>query len=129
MSARNGNGKTAKKTAADTQTKFAPPSPRSGVRLPLGNHPGNTGGKPGRSGRKSQKLGLFLKELRESPDAQAALEAAALDHNNRNFGNAWKLAAMYDEEKPAEKRELSGKITVELAERLKRARERIRARR
>jgi hypothetical protein len=39
--------KTAKKTA-----KLQPPSPRSGVRLPAGAHPGNTGGKVGRSGRR-----------------------------------------------------------------------------
>ena len=32
--------------------KLAPPSPRNGNRLPLGNHPGNTGGKKGRSGSK-----------------------------------------------------------------------------
>ena len=35
-----------------TASKTAKPSPRSGVALPLGAHPGNTGGKKGRSGRK-----------------------------------------------------------------------------
>lgn len=35
-----------------TATKTATASPRSGVRLPVGAHPGNTGGKKGRSGRK-----------------------------------------------------------------------------
>lgn len=50
ISARNrlgGEGRTAKKTA----NKTAKPSPRSGVSLPVGAHPGNTGGKKGRSGR------------------------------------------------------------------------------
>ena len=43
------NGKTANKTASSEQRSR--PSPRSGQTLPLGNHPGNTGGKKGRSGR------------------------------------------------------------------------------
>lgn len=34
------------------EIRYAPPSPRSGVALPVGNHPGNTGGVRGRSGRR-----------------------------------------------------------------------------
>jgi len=39
-----------------TATKTAKPSPRNGNVLPLGNHPGNTGGKKGRSGRKPLEI-------------------------------------------------------------------------
>lgn len=47
--------KTAKKTAK-AETRLAPPSPRNGMQLPIGAHAANTGGKPGRSGRKPDAL-------------------------------------------------------------------------
>lgn len=47
-------GKTAKKTAKPVQ--LAKPSPRSGVQLPVGAHPGNTGGKAERSGRPPSEI-------------------------------------------------------------------------
>jgi hypothetical protein len=93
-------GKTANKTA-----KTAPPSPKSGVSLPLGAHEGNTGGKPGRSGRPPKAFKDFLAELRRDPDAQAALEAAAKNPKSPGFRSAWQLAAQYDTEKPGEKHE------------------------
>lgn len=39
--------------SSQTATQTARPSPKNGNRLPLGAHPGNTGGKKGRSGPKS----------------------------------------------------------------------------
>lgn len=42
------------RTAEKTAEKTASPSPTSGFALPVGARPGNTGGKPGRSGRKSR---------------------------------------------------------------------------
>jgi hypothetical protein len=68
--------KTANKTAEqltsahsspDATQRLAPPSPRSGVCLPLGAHAGNTGGKKGRSGR-PRKVPVVLDEPVEIPE-------------------------------------------------------------
>ncbi len=86
-----------------TAIKSAKPSPRSGVALPLGAHPGNTGGKPGRSGRPPDAFKAFLAKLRANPKALAAVQRAALDETGRNFATAWKLASEYDETRPTGK--------------------------
>jgi hypothetical protein len=49
-------------TAGQSAIKLAPPSPRSGYRLPLGRHPGNTGGKKGRSGPKPSAVRQLMRE-------------------------------------------------------------------
>jgi hypothetical protein len=49
-------------------------SPRSGAKCPVGAHPGNTGGKPGRSGRPSKQLGAVIAELRAHPELLPAVE-------------------------------------------------------
>jgi hypothetical protein len=54
----------------------------------------------------------FLSAVRTSPDAQDALERAAKDELCRNFGNAWKVIVDYDEDKPAEKKELNGRVEM-----------------
>lgn len=56
--------KTGKKTAT---------SPRSGATIPTGAHPGNTGGKKGRSGRKPEAFRALCRALVSS---QAVLDAA-----------------------------------------------------
>lgn len=96
----------------NTAKKFAKPSGRNGNTLPVGAHPGNTGGKKGRSGRKPNAFKNFLAELRADPLARVAFETAARDSGNRNFAAAWKLMADYDDEKPAEKRQIVGPIEV-----------------
>lgn len=57
--------KTAKKTATGAG-KLARPSPRNGVQLPVGAHPGNTGGKAGRSGRKPDAFREALADIRDA---------------------------------------------------------------
>jgi hypothetical protein len=84
-----------------TATKTARPSPRSGVALPLGNHPGNTGGKPGRSGRPPKAFKKFCRELAKSGEFQKALEAAATDAEHQNYIGAAKLVATFATAKPA----------------------------
>jgi hypothetical protein len=91
---------------------FANPSPRSGVSLPLGNHPNNTGGKTGRSGGIPNAFKAFVRSIRDDPKARQALVDAAQDPNSRNFGIAWKIATDYDDEKPAQKKELSGRVEM-----------------
>lgn len=45
--------------------RYAPPSPRNGNRLPIGAHPGNTGGKRKRSGRKPDAFRRALEDIRD----------------------------------------------------------------
>lgn len=98
--------------AAKTAIKTAPPSPRSGHRLPVGNHPGNTGGKKGRSGRKPEAFTRLLARLRQSPELAQSLENAIKDHECRAFPSALKVLTDYDTEKPAEKRQIVGPVEV-----------------
>ncbi len=91
-----GNGK---KTAS--KTALAPPSRNGGARLPLGNHPGNTGGKPGRSGRPPKAFKKFCRELAKSGDFQKALQSAATDAEHQNYIGAAKLVATFATAKPA----------------------------
>lgn len=87
--------------------KTARPSPITGVSLPVGNHPGNTGGKKGRSGRKPKNWGAFLKGLRDSETVQQAVQRAAEDETSRGFQPVLRLLADYDAEKPAAKSDVT----------------------
>lgn len=107
-----------------TAKKTAKPSPRNGNVLPLGNHPGNTGGKPGRSGRPRLEWKDAFAELRKDPDVQSAIERAAKDEKSRGFRSALAVLERYDPDRPALKLEHSGSIAIGLADRVKRARER-----
>ena len=82
---------------------------KNGGTLKTGN-PGNAGG-----GRTPDAFKDFLKRLRANPEALAALERAAKDETLRSFGGAWKLASEYDEDKPAEKKQISGKVEVRVS--------------
>lgn len=88
--------------AAKTANKTAR-SPRNGAEIPLGAHPGNTGGKKGRSGRPKAKFKAFLAKLRDDPEFQQAIEDAATDPSSRGFSAALKLVTDYDDEKPAQR--------------------------
>ncbi len=90
--------------------------PRHATATSFGGKQGNTpkGNNPKRPGpgRRPKSLCLHLIDLRRSAAAQKALMEAATDSESRNFGTAWKVLTDYDDEKPAEKRELSGAVTV-----------------
>jgi hypothetical protein len=90
--------KTASKSA---DVKRGKPSPKSGFALPVGAHPGNTGGKKGRSGRKPGPFKDLLARLRQSPELAKSLEAAVKDHECRAFPAALKVLTDYDDDKPA----------------------------
>lgn len=77
-----------------------------------GGNPGNSGGKKGRSGRKPGPFKDMLRRLRESPELAESLEAAVKDPESRAFPAALKLLSDYDEEKPVERKELSGEVVV-----------------
>jgi hypothetical protein len=97
------SGKTATKTAT---------SPLSGGVIPLGAHPGNTGGKKGRSGRKPGPFKAMLAKIRESPELASSLERAIKDYESRSFAAALKVVTDYDDDKPAEKHAIVGPIEV-----------------
>ena len=78
----------------------------NGGKLRTGN-PGNKGG-----GRPTGAFKAFLAKLRNNPKALAALEAAACDPTLKSFGAAWKLATDYDDDKPAEKRQIVGPVEI-----------------
>ncbi len=68
-------------------------------------------GKPG-PGRPTKSFSHFLKNLRNSAAAQEAVKAALSDPESRGFSAALRTVTDYDEEKPAEKKQLSGDVKV-----------------
>jgi len=82
------------KTAAKTAV-----SPVTGASIPLGAHPGNTGGKKGRSGRKPAEWTAFCNDTARDPKFQAAVKAAALAGDM----GAARMIAEYAAGKPTQK--------------------------
>jgi len=98
---------------------------RNGRRVPVGNHPWNTGGKKGRSGGISYQLGELLAELRGSEDLRETLMRILKDPKSRNLPPLLKLMAQYDPDRPAERKETQG--THEIVVRFEREGRRITA--
>lgn len=92
MSDGNGNGQ---KTAAKTAV-----SPLSGGRIPLGAHPGNTGGKKGRSGRRPNWLREFCDGLLASRKCKAQVKAILEDSSHPAFATMWKAVGERAHGKP-----------------------------
>ncbi len=88
-------------------TKLAPPSPRSGVRLPVGNHPQNTGGKKGRSGRKSK---AFLQRCVEASEDEKLWKEA----RKKNAVSILQMAAAYAHGLPKQTTTHSGEVTIKV---------------
>jgi hypothetical protein len=86
--------KTAVKTAV---------SPLSGGRIPLGAHPGNTGGKKGRSGRPPNWLKNFCDGQLANPKCKAAVRKILSDPDHPAFHHMWKAAADRAYGKPDQK--------------------------
>jgi hypothetical protein len=91
---------TAIKTELDAWPKRAPPSPFSGYRLPVGAHPGNTGGKKGRSGRPPKPWKQFCREVLTDPVVQMKMRKAAADPNTPGYSSIMKLLAEHGEGLP-----------------------------
>ncbi len=81
---------------------------RNGGKLRRGGQIGNKGG----TGRPPKTFATFLKSLREDEDVQAAMKQAASDPNSRGYGAVIRTLTDYDDEKPAEKKQLSGELVV-----------------
>jgi hypothetical protein len=84
-----------------TAKKTAKASPVNGVRLPVGAHPGNTGGKKGRSGRPPMEFRKFLADLRRDPAVQRQIELTLRDRNAKHYAAALRVLVEYDEQLPA----------------------------
>lgn len=99
--------KTAKKTAK---------SPRNGAEIPLGNHPGNTGGKKGRSGRKPDWIKAFCDNLLADPKAQQQVKEILQDKNHAAFSRMWVALADRAHGRPKETVDINKTEVVYLVE-------------
>lgn len=98
-------GKTALKTA------LAPQPRHGGARLPLGAHPGNTGGKKGRSGRKSDEFKAMCQSLASSADVERAVTEILQTPTHPHFVSALKWATEHGYGRPTEHVEHSGTVS------------------
>lgn len=64
------------------------------------------------AGPRTKSFKLFLASLRTSATTQAAIKTALSDPESKGFNAALRVLSEYDEDKPAEKREMSGKLEV-----------------
>ncbi len=87
-------------------------SPRSGSELPTGAHPGNTGGKKGRSGRKPNAFKELCREILEDEETREALRAAAKSPNAPGYGGIIKMLASSAEGVPAQKVEVNRPLLI-----------------
>ncbi len=87
-------------------------SPRSGSQIPTGAHPGNTGGKKGRSGRKPNAFKELCREILDDEETREALRAAAKSPSAPGYGGIIKMLASYAEGVPAQKVEVNRPLLI-----------------
>lgn len=97
MVARKAPSKTRPKTAAKTAR-----SPKNGAEIPLGAHPGNTGGKPGRSGRPPDEFKQMCQAMASREATFAAVTRILADPTHPHFMSALKWASEHGYGKPAQ---------------------------
>jgi hypothetical protein len=95
-----------------TARKTAKPSPVNGVQLPVGAHLGNTGGKPGRSGRPPDAFKAICRELVTRNETLAAVRKILRDPNHPAFVGALKWATEHGYGRPLQRVEADGKVTL-----------------
>lgn len=81
----------------------------NGAVLPVGAHPGNTGGKKGRSGRKPDEFKAMMQRLVSSEDRIKQLRKVLNNANHPHFLAAYKMAAEFGYGKATQSMEHSGK--------------------
>ena len=101
----NRNGKTAKKTA---KVRLAPPSGRNGNRLPVGAHPGNTGGKKGRSGRRPNEHVEWCRSMISDPTHEAEVVKVLANADHPAYATMWKEVRAVAYGKPVQPHEHGG---------------------
>jgi hypothetical protein len=82
-------------------------SPRSGARCPTGAHPGNTGGKKGRSGRKPVDFVEWCRSILNDPTVRAVAEARAKSGDLKVVD----LAAKYSQAEPPKQLKMDATVT------------------
>ena len=95
------------KTAIKTAT-----SPISGAKIPLGAHPGNTGGKPGRSGRPPDEFKRFLESIRDSDKFHQRLQALADMSDPQLFIKFAQWLVERTDGKPLQEIQNTGDVTI-----------------
>lgn len=115
-----------KKTGSNTGSGFMR-SPLTGAVVPTGAHPGNTGGKKGRSGRPPLPFKKFLAELRQDPKVQGELARTLKDRNAKHYASALRVLVDYDDDLPANAQLSAEERAARVAQLLERARERAEA--
>ena len=93
-----------------TATKTASRPGKSGYRLPVGAHPGNTGGKPGRSGRPPNEFKAMCADLVSSPEAQEQIRSILTNANHPAFASVFKAVAPYGYGQPKQDIGISGEM-------------------
>lgn len=90
-------------------------SPRNGAVMIAGGHPGNTGGKKGRSGRKPRLFKEFCKKVIESPKIQNRILGHLTSPATKasEFTSLINTLASYVEEKPRQTLKHEGGMTLE----------------
>ena len=103
----------AKKKTADKSAKLAPPSPRNGNQLPVGAHPGNTGGKKGRSGRPANKFREHCRFIFEKNEllVKATTIACSTDERAHDRLDAMKWIAEQGYGKAPAELKIDGELT------------------
>ena len=95
-----------------TAVKTGKPSPRSGHALPVGAHPGNTGGKKGRSGRKPLEFKQMCRALASSRDVETTAKAILADAEHPQWAGTFKAVAAYGYGVPKQHVKVDGKMAV-----------------
>ncbi len=101
-----------RKTAIKTPELQAP-SPLTGKQLPAGAHAGNSGGKPGRSGRKPAEYHQFLRDALSSDKAKQQIEEVLEDKNHPAFASLVGKIIPHAHGQATQKIEIGGKLLLD----------------
>lgn len=94
--------------------KTAKPSGRNGNVLPVGAHPGNTGGKSGRSGRKPDEFKAICRALATRTETIAVVAAILTDGSHPRFMAALKWASENGYGRPIQRLDVASRgVTLE----------------
>lgn len=78
--------------------------------LRMGN-PGNKGG----NGRVPSKFSSFMQSLGDDENVHKAIRKAAQDEGSKGFAPVLKAIQDYDPDKPSDRKELTGEVTIRVA--------------